>query len=107
MDPFTGEWIARNILESWGFLEEKGGYERGKDYNYSVFCDLVLSGLLGIGEGADGALSVVPDIPESWDHFCVENLHFHGKQYNIYFDKTGKTYAKGSGLIIEEQTTYA
>ena len=101
MDPFTGEWIARSILEDWGFLDEKGGYERGKDYNHSVFCDLVLSGLLGISEGANKTLSVIPDIPDDWDYFRVENLHFHGKQYHIYFDKTGKKYGKGSGLIIE------
>ena len=101
MDPFTGEWKARKILEDWGFPKEKGGYERGKDYNHSVFCDLILSGLLGITEGTNNALSIVPDIPKSWDYFCVENLHFHGKEYNIYFDKTGERYRKGIGLIIE------
>lgn len=86
MDPFTGEWIARNTLESWGFPKEKGGCERGKDYNHSVFCDLILSGLLGISEGADKTLSVIPDIPASWDYFYVENLHFHGK--NTIFTST-------------------
>lgn len=102
MDPFTGEWIARKILESWGFPKGKGGYERGKDYNHSVFCDLILSGLLGISEGKNKTLSVIPDIPASWEYFCVENLHFHGKEYNVYFDKTGERYAKGTGLTIEQ-----
>ena len=48
MHPNTGKWLSRDILESWGWLPVKRGYERGKDYNHSLFCDLVLSGLLGI-----------------------------------------------------------
>lgn len=99
MDPFTGEWLARRILEAQGFQKETGGYERGKDYNHSLFCDLVLSGLLGIGEEA-GHLTVDPRLPASWEHFAVENLSFHGKTYNIYYDRTGSVYGKGTGITI-------
>lgn len=99
MDPFTGEWLARSILEKWGFKKEIGGYERGKDYNHSLYCDLILSELLGIGE-EDGELKVEPNIPTDWDYFAVENLYFSGKSYNIYYDKSGNVYGKGTGLTV-------
>lgn len=33
LDPDTGEWISRTILEANGWDKSNGGYERGKDYN--------------------------------------------------------------------------
>jgi len=27
---------------------DKGGVERGKDYNHSTFCDLIITGLVGL-----------------------------------------------------------
>ena len=101
MDPDNGEWLARRVLEGWGWKESKGGYERGKDYNHSMFCDLVLSGLLGIQAGEDGELEVNPLIPDDWDYFRVKNLHFCGEQYKIIFDRDGKHYGEGSGLHIK------
>lgn len=93
LHPFTGEWIARGLLEKRGWLAEKGGYERGKDYNHSLFCDLVLSGLLGI-DLVDGKPTVSPLIPENWDYFKVENLWLGGKRYRINYTKT-------NGICIE------
>lgn len=101
MHPHTGIWQTRQILKDMGWLEKKGGYERGKDYNHSLFCDLVLSGLLGISM-ENGNISVKPLIPDSWDYFRVENLWLGGKQYSIYYDKTGNRYGKGPGLHIDE-----
>lgn len=102
LNPYTGEWISRNILEELGFKKEQGGYERGKDYNHSLFCDLVLSGILGI-KGVNGKLTVDPIIPEEWAYFAVKNLNFQGSIYDIYFDKTGSVYGKGKGLIVEKR----
>ena len=101
LHPYTGQWTAREQLKNMGWLEKKGGYERGKDYNHSLFCDLVLSGLLGISM-EDGRITVNPLIPDSWDYFRVENLWLGGKQYSIYYDKTGNRYGKGPGLHICE-----
>ena len=38
INPFTGDWISRTRLKNWdgkGWSDEKGGVERGKDYNHS------------------------------------------------------------------------
>ena len=102
MDPYTGRWLSRDILESWGWRSEKGGYERGKDYNHSLFCDLVLDGLLGIGADAEGKLRVNPLIPKDWDHFWVENVTVHGKCYRIVYDRDGSHYGTTPGLHYHE-----
>jgi hypothetical protein len=50
MNPDTGDWIARTRLSRWkngAWDPAKGGEERGKDYNHSTFCDLVLSSTEG------------------------------------------------------------
>lgn len=104
MHPYTGAWLARDILKSWGWLEGKGGYERGKDYNHSFFCDLVLSGLFGI-DVKDGKLSADPLIPDDWEYFRVENLYFHKIPYRIVYDKTGDHYHMGKGIIISPMET--
>ena len=86
LHPYTGRWIARDILESWEWHPAKGGYERGKDYNHSLFCDLVLSGLFGI-DVKDGSFTVNPLVPDEWDYFKVENLWLNGKRYRISYTK--------------------
>lgn len=102
MHPDTGEWLARSILESWGWRKDKGGYERGRDYNHSMFCDLVLSGLLGVGAGSEGELRVRPMIPDEWTYFRVRNLYFRGKLYDVTYDKDGSRYGAGVGLWATE-----
>lgn len=101
MDPFTGRWLARDILEKWGWLPKKGGFERGKDYNHSLFCDLVLSGLLGIQATGD-TFTASPLIPDSWDYFKVENLWLKGKCFSITYDKDGSHYGQGADINILE-----
>ena len=97
MNPFTGEWIARKQLRADNPNPGAGVVERGKDYNHSTFCDLVLSGLLGIG-ARDGRLRADPLIPEDWDWFCVTNLPPYGQ--SVVFDRTGERYGLGAGLMI-------
>lgn len=101
MSPLDGGWSSRNILRSAGWKTEKGGYERGKDYNHSTFIDLVIRGLIGIGVDSD-ELSVKPNIIGIWDHFSIENLTYRGKTYDIYYDEDGTHFNKGKGIIIEK-----
>ena len=97
MDPFTGDWIARTALKADNWNRTRGGYERGKDYNHSGFCDLVLSGLLGI-EGRNGHSIVDPIIPEDWDYFCVSNLT--EKNFTVLYDRDGSHYSMGAGIHV-------
>jgi hypothetical protein len=75
--------------------------ERGKDYNHSTFCDLVINGLVGLRPQADDTVLVNPLIPEGkWDYFCLDRVPYHGRLLTILWDKTGKRYGKGAGLSV-------
>ena len=91
LNPDTGDWISRTCLMHWGgqcFPAEKGGYERGKDYNHSSFCDLVLEGLFGIRPQWD-CLRICPLFPAEWPYALVEDVRVHGRNLSIYY-QSGK-----------------
>lgn len=104
LNPHTGDWISRTRLKSWNngtWDAGKGGVERGKDYNHSSFCNLVISGLVGIRPQDDGSLVVNPLVPEGhWDYFCLDNAHYQGKRVTVIFDRTGRRYDKGKGFRV-------
>ena len=104
INPFTGDWISRTRLMTWEngtWSKGKGGIERGKDYNHSTYCDLVISGLIGIRPQESDELLINPLLPEDvWDYFCLENVLYHGKKITVLYDKTGSKYNKGKGLMV-------
>lgn len=104
LHPQTGDWIARTRLKAWkdGTWDAgKGGVERGKDYNHSSFCDLIISGLVGLRPRADDVVEVNPLVPaDTWDYFGLDRVPYHGRLLTILYDKTGKRYGKGPGLHI-------
>lgn len=103
LNPFTGEWIARSRLKSWdegGWSGEKGGVERGKDYNHSGFCDLVISDLIGLKPQLDGGITIEPLTPDSWEWFCLDRVPYQGKLLTILWDKDGFRYNRGSGFHV-------
>jgi hypothetical protein len=75
--------------------------ERGKDYNHSTFCDLVITGLVGLRPRADDVLEVNPLVPDgTWEYFCLDDILYHGQTLTILYDKSGSRYHLGSGLQI-------
>ena len=104
LNPHTGDWISRTRLKTWKngtWDPRKGGRERGKDYNHSAFCDLVITGLVGLRPRADDTVEVNPLLPaDAWDYFCLDNVLYHGHTLTILWDKTGARYGKGSGLRV-------
>ena len=92
MSPDEHIWTARAILEEWGWQERLGGKERGKDYNHSTFCDLVISGIFGVKCDSE-SLACAPRL---------ENLAYRGKLYTLTYDKTGEKYGR-LGFFVETQ----
>lgn len=97
LNPFTGEWLARHLL-----LERGNEYfERGKDYNHSAFCDLMITGLVGLQPQRDGSVVVEPLVPEGeWDYFFLTGVHYAGKEITVIYDKDGTRYGGSSGLSM-------
>ncbi|MCF0244228.1 MAG: six-hairpin glycosidase [Bacteroidaceae bacterium] len=88
LDETTGYWLM-------------GDRERSRYYNHSTFCDLVITGLVGLRPSANGDIIVNPLIPEGkWDYFCLDNLSYRGHNITILYDKDGQRYHQGKGLRI-------
>jgi predicted GH43/DUF377 family glycosyl hydrolase len=104
LNPFTGDWISRTRLKTWekgNWSAGKGGKERGKDYNHSTFCDLIIRGLVGLRPSVGDVVTIHPLVPDkTWEWFCLENIPYHGKTLDIIWDKKGKKYGKGSGFSV-------
>lgn len=104
LNPYTGDWISRTRLQHWPgspWPKDKGGTERGKDYNHSSFCDLIISGLIGITPQLGDTLSIRPLIPPNvWDYFCLDGVLYHGKTITVLYDKYGNRYHHGKGFFI-------
>lgn len=104
LNPHDGDWIARTRLKTWkngNWDQAKGGVERGKDYNHSTYCDLIITGLVGLRPRANDTVEVHPLLPAgTWEYFCLDGVPYHGRMLTILFDKTGKKYGRGIGLRI-------
>jgi hypothetical protein len=90
LDETTGEWLITGEKE-----------KRSRFYNHSTFCDLVISGLVGIVPQEGNTLVVDPLLPsDSWDWFCLDGVPYHGRNVTVIWDRFGKRYNRGTGLIV-------
>ena len=88
LDEQTGAWL-------------KGDNPRSRFYNHSTFCDLVITGLIGLVPRGDDTIELSPLVPEgAWDSFRVAKILYHGRELAITWDRTGERYNQGAGLRI-------
>jgi predicted GH43/DUF377 family glycosyl hydrolase len=87
LDGVTGKWIV--------------DLPRSMDYNHSAYCDLIITGLVGLRPRADDIVEINPLIPDGkFDYFALDHVSYHGHSLAIFYDKTGARYHKGTGLIV-------
>ena len=60
----------------------------------------MLSDLLGIKPSINNSIEINPLIPQDWEWFAAENIPFQGKEISLIWDKTGKKYGFGKGLML-------
>lgn len=93
LHPDKSEWIARKIILDTPAMRDRFPKERGKDYNHSTFCDLVISGLVGlVPDGARG-FAVDPLCPQAWDWFVLEDVRYRGHAVSVRWQR-------GEGLTV-------
>ncbi len=86
LDPYTGVWIARNILVA----KNSPDKDRGGDYNHSGFADLVISGLVGLRPRADNVVEVNPLVPAgALSYFRLSRIRYHDRELAIEYDASG------------------
>lgn len=88
LDETTGQWL-------------KGKEERSRYYNHSTFADLLITGLVGLRPGTDDKIEIQPLLPDNlWDWFCLDGINYHGHTLTIVWDKDGRHYGHGKGLLL-------
>ncbi len=106
INPFTGDWIARTKL----IAQKSPIKERGKDYNHSTFCDLVISGLVGVRPQEDGTIVINPMLPsDKWNWFSLTGVNCSGKVIDIVYDKYGWHYDgvdSGFNVFVDGQLMF-
>ena len=93
LDATTGKWIV--------------DLPRSVDYNHSGYCDLIITGLVGLRPRPDNQLEINPLVPEgALSYFCLDGVSYHGHLITIVYDQTGQKYRRGAGLtvIVDGQT---
>jgi len=96
--PYIGEYYDERTGQ-WLITGPKA--QRSRDYNHSTFCDLIISGLVGIVPRPDDTVEIHPLLPtDSWDWFCLDNVPYHGQTLTIIWDRSGDRYGRGSGFSI-------
>jgi len=94
--PFIGE-ANHPETGSWSGHDYVGHSEH---YFHSSYIDLVITGLMGLQTKETDSIEVNPLIPNDWEYACIENVLYHGNDITIIWDKTGKKYKKGKGLLV-------
>ena len=96
LNPHTGKWII-----NWLNQGDRFPNTRGCHYNHSTFCDLVITGLVGLRPREDDLIEVHPLVPEdTWAWFCLDNVLYHDHILTILWDQTGNKYGLGPGLKL-------
>ncbi|MEZ6102251.1 MAG: hypothetical protein R3E01_25215 [Pirellulaceae bacterium] len=89
-DETTGQWLITGPKS-----------ERSRYYNHSTFCDLVIGGLVGILPRPEATVMVAPLLPDdAWDWFCLDRVPYHGRLLTVVWDRDGRRYGKGNGLML-------
>jgi hypothetical protein len=94
--PYIGEYLDETTGQ---WINGKGG--RSRYYNHSTFADLVITGLAGLRPRADNVVEIYPLLPAgTWDWFCLDGVKYHGHMLTIIWDRDGKRYNRGRGLVV-------
>lgn len=80
--------------------QQEGDWRRGYAYLHSTFCDLIITGLVGLRPQANATLLINPLVPSSTQWFALDNLLYHGTMLCIFWDQHGRRYGHGKGLHV-------
>ncbi|HTL06531.1 MAG TPA: discoidin domain-containing protein, partial [Gemmatimonadales bacterium] len=69
-------------------------------YFHSGYLNLVITGLVGLRPRADDSVEVNPLAPREWPWFALEGVRYHGRRLAVRWDRDGRRYGQGRGLVV-------
>ncbi len=93
-------YLAEALHPDTGSFEGHDGYNHSEHYFHSGYCDLIITGLVGLKPRADDVLEIVPLAPDSWEYFALDDVSYHGHRVSILWDKQGTRYQRGTGFQV-------
>jgi len=101
-------YLAEALHPDTGSFEGHDGYNHSEHYLHSGYCDLVITGLVGLVPRADDTLEIHPLAPAEWDYFALDDVSYRGHAISIVWDKSGERYSLGAGMhvLIDGKNVY-
>lgn len=93
-------YLAEALHPDTGSFEGHDGYNHSEHYFHSGFCDLVVTGLVGLRPSDGPQLEIMPIATEDWPWFALDRLQYHGHELTIFWDRDGSRYGKGAGFHV-------
>ncbi len=93
-------YLAEALHPDTGSFEGHDGFNHSEHYFHSGFCDLVITGLVGLIPRNDETLEINPLAPAEWDYFALDDVPYRGHRVSIVWDKLGERYKLGTGLHV-------
>ena len=93
--PYIGEYLD----ETTGYWVEGATQERSRYYNHSTFCDLIITGIVGLRPvPIRPSRCVLSSQLAKWQYFCLDKVRYHGHDLTILYDQDGSLLSCGQGL---------
>ena len=93
-------YIAEALHPDTGSFDGHDAYNHSEHYFHSNYCDLVITGLVGLKADSGKMLTIDPLAPPEWDYFALDDVRYHGHSLSIVWDRTGNRYGLGAGLHV-------
>lgn len=93
-------YLAEALHPDTGSFEGHDAYNHSEHYFHSGYCDLIITGLVGLKPSVDNRLQVAPLAPSDWDYFALDDVSYHGHRVSVVWDKSGERYTLGPGLHV-------
>ncbi len=85
-------YLAEALHPDTGSFKGHDGYNHSEHYLHSGYCDLIVTGLVGLVPRSDSTLELHPLANESLDYFAIDALPYRGYILTIAYDKKGDRY---------------
>ena len=93
-------YIAEALHPDTGSFDGHDGYNHSEHYFHSNFCDLIITGIVGLKVRDSDTLEIDPLAPTEWDFFALDDVPYRGHRLAIFWDRDGKRYGRGAGLHL-------